>query len=69
MTEQTVYDQFNTRVSEIDQARTVGPLAAHLGAIAADLPRSCETLILRRVPNEPPAAIDRLTDSAESRRR
>ncbi|AAV46811.1 unknown [Haloarcula marismortui ATCC 43049] len=64
VTGQRVFDQYNTLLSEIDQARTVGPLAAHLGAIAADLPPELldpECLTTSSEQN-PLAAIDRFTD-------
>ena len=64
VTGQRVFDQYRALLSEVDRARAVGPLAAHLGSIATDLPTELldpECLTTTSEQN-PLAAIDRFTN-------
>ena len=64
VTGERVFDQYRTLLSEVGRAQAVGPLAAHLGPVAADLPAELlnpECLTTTSEQN-PLAAIDRFTD-------
>ncbi|KOX93697.1 helix-turn-helix transcriptional regulator [Haloarcula rubripromontorii] len=64
VTGQRVFDRYRALVSEVEQARAAGPLAAHLGPVAADLPvdllePDCLTTSSEQ---NPLAAVNRFTD-------
>jgi predicted transcriptional regulator len=64
VTGERVFDQYTALMSEVERARAVGPLAAHLGSIAADLPADLldPDCLTTSSEQNPLAAIGRFTD-------
>lgn len=64
VTGQRVFDQYRALLGEVERARVAGPLAAHLGSIAADLPADLleSARLTTSSEQNPLAAVDRFTD-------
>ena len=64
VTGQRVFDQYRALLGEVERARVAGPLAAHLGSIAADLPADLleSARLTTSSEQNPLAAIGRFTD-------